>query len=65
MDVVITDFIHCKQYNFKAAEDPEFKRILDIARRLPPAYKPPSAYHAGWTLLNHLHDLNWDQLRHD
>ena len=64
MDVAIVDFIHSKQYNFKAAVDPKIKRILGIATRLPPTYEPPSAYHVGGTLLNRLYAVNWEQETH-
>eukprot|EP00804_Cyclotella_cryptica_P010587 CCRYP_015162-RA/>CCRYP_015162-RA protein AED:0.70 eAED:0.70 QI:0/0/0/1/1/1/2/0/189 len=44
MNVAIADFIHSRQYDFKTAEDPKFKRILQLAWRFPPTYQPPSAY---------------------
>ena len=65
MDVAIVDFIHSKQYNFKAAEDPKFKRVINIARRLPPTYEPPSAYHLGGTVLYRLYEAleeEWEKV---
>ena len=61
MDVAIADLIHSNLYKFGLAEDPKFQRVLDIARRLPPTYKPPSAYHVGDILLDKLYDVKWMQ----
>ena len=64
MDVAIADFIHSRQLDFKTAEDPKFKIILDIARTLPRSYEPPSAYKVEGQLLTTLYDVNWDQETH-
>jgi hypothetical protein len=61
MDVAIADFIHSRQYDFQTAEDPKFKRIIRLARRLPQTYEPPSAYKVGGELLLKLYDINWEQ----
>ena len=61
MDVAIADLIHSNLYKFGLAEDPKFLRVLNIARRLPPTYKPPTAYHVGGVLLDKLYDVNWNQ----
>ena len=61
MDVAIADLIHSNLYKFGLAEDPNFQRVLDIARRLPPTYKPPSAYRVGGKLLDKMYDVNWMQ----
>jgi hypothetical protein len=47
--------------DFNTGEDPKFKRILELARRLPPTYEPPSAYKIGGQLLTTLYEVNWDQ----
>ncbi len=61
MDVAIADFIHSRQYDFQTAEDPKFKRIICLARRLPQTYEPPSVYKVGGELLLKLYDINWEQ----
>ena len=61
MDVAIADLIHSNLLKFGLAEDPKFQRMLDIARRLPPTYKPPTRYHVGGKLLDKLYDVNWMQ----
>jgi hypothetical protein len=61
MDVVIADYVYSRMHDFNAGEDPKFKRILELARRLPPTYEPPSAYKIGGELLTTLYDVNWDQ----
>ena len=61
MDVAIADLVHSNLYKFKFAEDAKFQRVLDIARRLPPAYKPPAAHHVGGVLLDKLYEVNWHQ----
>jgi hypothetical protein len=61
MDVAIADLVHSNLYKFKFAEDAKFQRILDIARRLPTSYKPPTSHHVGGVLLDKLYDVNWHQ----
>lgn len=60
MDVAIADLVHSNLYKFNFAEDAKFQRVLDIARRLPPNYKPPSAHIVGGVLLSKLYDVNWN-----
>ena len=61
MDVAIADYIHSRQLDFNTGVDPKFKRILDLARRSPPNYEPPSAFKVGGQLLRTLYDVNWEQ----
>ena len=61
MDVAIADFILSKNYDFSLAEDEKFKHMIDVARKLPPNYKPPSAYKVGGELLTKLYDVNWER----
>jgi hypothetical protein len=34
----IADYVHSRMLDFNTCEDPKFKRILELARRLPPTY---------------------------
>jgi hypothetical protein len=59
MDVAIADLVHSKLYDHNFGVEPKFAKILNIARRLPSSYKPPSAYKLGGELLNKLYNVNW------
>ena len=61
MDVAIADFVLSRNYDFALVEDEKFRRIIDIARKLPPGYKPPTARRVGGELLCKLYDVNWQQ----
>ena len=61
MDVAIADFVLSRNYDFQLVEDQKFRRILDLARKLPPSYKPPPAKRVGGDLLCKLYDVNWQQ----
>ena len=59
MDVALADLAHSNLYGSSFTEDPKLQRVLDIARRLPPSYKPPGRWKMGGPLLNKLYDVNW------
>ena len=59
MDVAIADFVLSRMYDFALVKDEKFRKMLQIARRLPPSYKPPSAARIGGELLTTIYDVNW------
>lgn len=61
MDVALADVTHSNLYPFGFSEDAKMQRVLDIARRLPPSYKPPGRNRMGGALLDKLYDVNWAQ----
>ena len=64
MDVALADMAHSNLYGSSFGEDEKLQRVLDIARRLPPSYKPPGRFKMGGTLLAKLYDVNWDKETH-
>ena len=61
LDVAIADFVLSRNYDFALVADEKFKRVLDVARRAPPSYKPPTPARVGGELLVKLYDVNWQQ----
>ena len=59
MDVALADLVHSNLYGSTFGEDPKLQIVLDIARRLPPSYKPPGRNKMGGPLLDKLYDVNW------
>ena len=59
MDVALADMIHSNLLPFRFVEDMKLEKILDIARTLPPNYKPPNRNQISGTFLDHLYDTNW------
>jgi hypothetical protein len=59
MDFAIADMIHSNLLPFSFSTNPKFKRVLEIARRLPRNYSPPNRNRIGGELLEHLYLANW------
>ena len=60
MDVAVADFVLSRGYDFALVNDEKFKTMIDVARRVPPNYKPPTVARVGGELLNKLYDVNWN-----
>lgn len=59
MDVAVADFVLSGMYDFALVKNEKFKRIFEIARKLPPNYKLPSHKRVGGELLTTIYDVNW------